>query len=114
MSRRSDRRPDDDQDDGASTLELTAVVTVLSGVGALAIVTMSPVTSDAVDVACRAGQQTVRMAALSYETQQPGGGFARDMATLVAGGYLNSVQPDVSYTVTGTSFEIRGTGRCAR
>lgn len=106
------RRPRD-ADDGASTLELTAVVTILGGVGALAIVTMSPLAADAVDVACRAGVETVRMAALAYETQQPRGGFAPDMATLVAGGYLNSVQPHVAYTVTGTSFDVRGTGSCA-
>jgi hypothetical protein len=102
-----------DVDDGASTLELTAVVTVLGGVGALAIVTMSPLAADAVAVACRAGVETVRMAALAYETQQPGGGFAPDMATLVARGYLNSTQPDVSYTVTGATFDVRGTGSCA-
>ncbi len=116
MSRRSECRPDDagDRDQGASTLELTAVVAVLGGVGALAIVTMSPLTADAVAVACRAGVETVRMAALAFETQQPRGGYAPDMATLVAGGYLNSAQPNVSYTVTATSFEVRGTGPCAR
>ena len=111
---RRHRRPERDHDEGASTLELTAVVSVLGGVGALALVTLSPLTADAVAVACRAGQETVRMAALGYETQHQAGRFAPDIATLVAGGYLNSAQPDVSYRVTASSFEIRGTGPCAR
>lgn len=100
-------------DRGASTLELTAVATILGGVSALAFVSLSPLTADAVDVACRASQQTVRMAALSFETQSPTGSYAPDMATLVATGYLPTALPDVSYTVAGTAFDVRGTGPCA-
>lgn len=101
-------------DRGAATLELAAVVTILGGVSALAITSLSPLGDDAVDVACRASQQTVRMAAMAYETQSSTGDLAPDMAALVAAGYLSSALPDVSYTVTGSSFDVRGTGPCAR
>ncbi len=101
-------------DRGASTLELSAVVTVLGGVSALAVVTLSPLSADAVAVACRATQENVRMAALAFETQQGRAGtFAPDIATLVAGGYLQPSLPNVVYTRTATSFEVRGTGPCA-
>ena len=99
-------------DRGASTLELTAVVTVLGGVSALAIVTLSPLTADAVSVACRAQIENVRMAAAAYETQHAAGVFPPDQATLVAGGYLATVLPDVSYRRTGSSFDVTGTGGC--
>ena len=111
MPRQRHRR---NRDSGTSTLELTAVFTVLGGISALAVVSFSPVTADAVDVACRVSQETVRRAALAFETQSPAGSFAPDMATLVSAGFLQAPLPDVSYRLTPTAFDIRGTGPCAR
>ncbi len=105
-------RPFDD-DEGASLTEISSVVTILGGVSALVLLTLTPLVEKATAAACLANQNSVRKAAVAYLSQSAENVAAPSMAILLTSGFLNSVPRDVYYTVAGTSFEIGGMGPCA-